>query len=264
MKRVAVLVIALCSASLSANASPTITIGETEVKLPAPAGFEAIGQRGYSWSRMQREVITPSNRLLVAYAASEVLTNPETSTPPKLKRLFHAQSPRGVEAVVCSRQQFAEMAMALDNTLVYAEDQERAGDERDLELGEIDSLGIYDSSPNHVSFAMRKSIIIDDVEAPRSLFTVCSMTNVGGKVLNLYCTVDDESDQDRDWAKAQLTAWRKQVLASNPGPPEEAAPVSKAKLGAAAGLFAALLTLGVYGMVWIRNRNAAAKDRSPR
>ncbi|MGY8687060.1 MAG: hypothetical protein ACKVHP_04895, partial [Verrucomicrobiales bacterium] len=138
----------------------TVTIGETKLDLPAPAGFQQLETGGIVWDTYQTMIASPGNRLLGYYASEENWATVQSGDLPKLTRLFHAQSPIGIEKGAISTLQFSEMAGGLSALMGKTDDYD-SDSLSGLEIGATKSLGVYEQGPDHVRFAILGRITLE-------------------------------------------------------------------------------------------------------
>ncbi len=223
----------------------SITVGQATLSLPAPENFERLDTEEAISSEVRESILTPSNRLLAYFA-------PNSEFKETFKPIFHAQTPRGTEAIVYSIQRFQEMSVSLAGLL-------GAGSGGLPKNGETSSLGVYDRGDHHLNFASLSRTIPEDDNANNGTLTyvAASMNNIAGSVVNLYCVVPAEPESNQVWAREQITNWQQAVQSSNPTPlPEaKAQAISPMKRGAIIGSITGLIG-ALIGMALLKNRKS--------
>ncbi len=261
-----------------ADQGENVSIGSRAIVLPVPRGLAAGPSQGEVWERWSAPLVNPSNRLLHYYPESSEKAEANGEETDQAGRVYYAQTPKGIEEITCSIEQFGEMAHAIaaqflaeasggtksvGSLLAEAKNRPREpvslGDVSALSMGETRGLGVYERGDHHVSFAIVARPAPSEPASsgePVATYTAASMCNVGGKVINLYCRVEGVSETVARAAREGLSEWRTAVLAANPAPMSEGdaeVAVSSWRPRLLAGCFASGVAVLCFGIArWRR------------
>ena len=214
----------------------TVYVANIPIALPAPEGFFRCDGKSTKVDRMQQSLIGASNRLLASFGSEDDLAQTLKDTYPKLERNFNAQSVKKFEEVSVTSAGFTDLKTTLRTSMdstrqklgdMFAEIESSASStlskdlqtRTDLKVGEMIPLGVFDETPDSISFSMltKYRLTAEDRGKPVegvSIVAACAL-NLRNRVINLYCTSDYRDKRDIEWARSNVKKWRDEVLAMN-------------------------------------------------
>ena len=214
----------------------TVYIADTPIALPTPEGFFRYDGKSAKVDQLQQSSLAASNRLLASFGSEDDLALTLTGAHPKLERYFHAQSVKKLEEISMTPARFTEMKTAFPKSIdstrqklgdMFAEIESSTSStlskelqkRTDFKVGEMISLGVFDETPDSISFSMltKYRLTAEDRGKPVegvSIVAACAL-NLRNRVIYLYCTSNYRDKRDIEWARSNVKKWRDEVLAVN-------------------------------------------------
>jgi hypothetical protein len=214
----------------------TVNVGDTSIALPAPEGFFRYDGRSKKVDQMQQGSLTAGNRLLASFGSEDDLAQTLADTYPKLERNFNAQSVKKLEEVSIFPDRFNDLKSAIRTQMDSV--RQKLGDKiaeiennmslnlskefqtgTDFKLGDMILLGVFDETPNSISFSMLTKYRLTAAKLEESIEGVSTVAatalNLHNRVIYLYCTSICKDKRDIDWARNNVKKWRDNILAAN-------------------------------------------------
>ncbi len=208
-------------------ADETVTIGQTAIQVPLPAGFARFDGVNADVDKLMNSLVPPTNRMLLIVATPDDVKAAKAGTPGNMKRYMLVQTFKDGEAQTVTVKQFAEVLTALETQ--FATKDKGAGNlesevnnllkgaklPTDLKIGETSMLGVFEKNERAIDIGMLSKVQIGQ-EAPSPLAAAASIMLVHGKVSYLYVYSEYHDTEDVAWARRTVKAWREAILAANP------------------------------------------------
>ena len=240
MNRFRKLVITVVYCMLQAYAfteeSISVSIGDTDLAIPNPSGFEPVTDEMTQFSEILTHFLSPTNDRLAFFISEEDAVIARTGEFPDVFRRFDVQTPKNLAGATISPRQFGTMKrlvisqhesifdrlenQAKEELLKRISEALAAEDTPDLAFPEFDLLPL---PPHHESEQLvalsiiHSSEISDGDEVVTSLAKVLTLTllYLEGKVLFLYVHGEPSS---LEWTREESRKWAEEIISLNPQP----------------------------------------------
>lgn len=213
----------------------TVTLGTTPVQLPVLPGFAGPSATPAPLRDLMSRAMPPSNRFLAVMPTQDFVDRRAAGEMVPMSRYLLVQTVRSHEQNGISRADFERLKTSIrqqDETLLRkareaaqasldsaSKDLGKLNDEPSLALrmGEAKALGVFDETPDSISFADIQSNTATDSSGTRTLkqAAATSIVLLGDKTVGVSVYSVYQSPADVDWVKQQAIAWRKQYLSIN-------------------------------------------------
>lgn len=260
----------------SASAEDVIMVGDVKIIVPVPDGMVRLDGKNKKYDRMAKKILSGINDLLAVYGTQNDLQAVLKGELPS-QRTFNVQAKSGLESIRWSLSEFQSLKTMIKNeiggptgkltpemdrqfrkTVKSAQShlQKETGVPVEIDLDRVTELGVFDETPESISFTTMMSAGIAVPTEPQQESTnyqgvVASAAILArNKGIYLYAMSEYEGEKDLQWTKTALSQWRAQVIAANPNAdiPSNAQRKAVEKAGKSFLVWVVLIPLAIFAI----------------
>jgi hypothetical protein len=213
-------------------ASYEANIGDQKLKLPIPPGYTEPSSDMPGFRQMGESLTAKTNRLMALYVSLPDFRKAAVGGEPEMRQYFMVQTLRSMETTRFEPAMLDAAKVMLKNQaatifkMVESESQstldayaKTIGDgQSKIKLGEVQSLGVFDDSPNSMTLLglTKVQVLRDGVQNDITILFATNFLRLKDRVVYLYAYTRYEGKEDIEWAAESSKAWVTQALLMNP------------------------------------------------
>jgi hypothetical protein len=233
---------------VSVGAAPAaVTIGDTQLEIPAPAGFSPVTSEMTELDKLLHGLVPPMNTYLTAFVADADAERALKHEVPDLSRYFGVQTLKQLTSRFLTKSDFAAIKGAIKQQqekimeevrkqtpgLIESINKNLAKDmsvDLGLKLLNMVPLPPHEDTERSLGFSMLVNYTAGNSNAPQKEVSAVTGTvlHLKGKILYLYA---NGSEKDLEWTRKVSTDWARAVIAANPSDATTAAKESGTRRG---------------------------------
>jgi len=234
--------------AISGRAAPaSVTIGETQLEIPAPAGFSPVTSAMTELDKLLHGLVPPMNTYLTAFVAEADAERALKNEMPDLSRYFGVQTLKQLTSRFLTKSDFATIKGAIKQQQEKIMEEVRKqtpgviesinknlAKDMSVDLG-LKSLNMVPLPPHEdtersLAFSMLVNYTAGNSGAAQKGVSAVTGTvlHLKGKILYLYA---NGNEKDLEWTRKVSADWARTVIVANPSDAATAAKESATRRG---------------------------------
>jgi hypothetical protein len=210
-----------------------ITVGQTRLSIPAPAGFSAITGEMKPYAELAQRFVPPSNEQFALFLPDADVALAAKGQVPNSERKFYVQTTKTLVQPFVGSTDFSQLKGMIktqnENTLKKIEEQvpdflqkvnqgmaKDYGVDLGLSLTQMVPLPPHHETDRSLAYSMMVRMNAKDATGAPAVFegvVTATFVHLQGKVLFLYVNAEKSA---LEWSRDQAQAWADAIIAANP------------------------------------------------